>query len=54
MHPQVSVVIPGASRASQVLDNVQAAELPPLTEEQMQAVRKVYDRYLREIIHPQW
>ena len=54
MHPQVSVVIPGASRAAQVLDNVQAAELPPLTEEQMQAVRKIYDRYLRDIIHPQW
>ena len=54
MHPEVSVVIPGASRAAQVLDNVQAAELPPLTEEQMQAVRRIYDQYLRGIIHPQW
>ena len=54
MHPQVSVVIPGASRAAQVLDNVQASELPPLTEEQMQAVRRIYDQYLRAIIHPQW
>ena len=54
MHPEVSVVIPGASRASQVLDNVKAANLPPLTEQQMQEVRNVYDRYLREIIHPQW
>ena len=54
MHPEVSVVIPGASRASQVMDNVRAAELPALTEEQMQAVRGIYDRYLRAIIHPQW
>ena len=54
MHPQVSVVIPGASRASQVLDNVRAAELPELSEEQMQAVRSIYDQYLRDIIHPQW
>ncbi|MBQ9195676.1 MAG: aldo/keto reductase [Clostridia bacterium] len=54
MHPEVSVVIPGASRASQVLDNVRAAELPPLTEAQMQAVRDIYDQYLRETIHPQW
>ena len=54
MHPEVSVVIHGASRASQVLDNVKAANLPPLTEQQMQEVRNVYDRYLREIIHPQW
>jgi len=54
MHPAVSVVIPGASRASQVEDNVKAAEMPPLTDEQMQAVRHIYDQYLRAIIHPQW
>ena len=54
MHPEVSVVIPGASRSSQVLENVKAAELPPLTEEQMEAVNSIYDRFLRDIIHPQW
>ncbi len=54
MDPAVSVVIPGASRASQVVKNVAAAELPPLTEAQMQAVRGVYDKYLRELVHPQW
>ena len=54
MHPAVSVVIPGASRASQVKDNVKAAELPPLTDAQMQAVQQIYDQYLRAIIHPQW
>ena len=54
MHPEVSVVIPGASRAEQVLDNVRAAELPPLTDAQMRAVRDIYDRKLRDIIHPQW
>ncbi len=54
MHPEVSVVIPGASRASQVEENVRAAALPPLTQAQMQGIREVYDRMLREIIHPQW
>ena len=54
MHPEVSVVIPGASRAEQVRNNVKAAELAPLTEEQMQAVKDIYDRFLKEIIHPQW
>ena len=54
MHPEVSVVIPGASRAEQVRSNVKAAELEPLTEAQMQAVRDIYDRYLRDTIHPQW
>ncbi|MBR0228535.1 MAG: aldo/keto reductase [Clostridia bacterium] len=54
MHPEVSVVIPGASKASQVAANVKAAELPALTDAQMNAVREIYDRCLRETIHPQW
>ena len=54
MYPEVSVVIPGASRAEQVRNNVKAAELEPLTEQQMQAVREIYDRYLKDTIHPQW
>ena len=54
MHPEVSVVIPGASKARQVTANVKAADLPPLTGEQMKAVSAVYDRYLRQSIHPQW
>ena len=54
MHPEVSVVIPGASRTAQVKANVKAAEVPTLTEEQMKAVSDLYDRKLREIIHPQW
>jgi len=54
MHPEISVVIPGASRAEQVRSNVKAAELDPLTEAQMKAVADVYDRYLRDVIHPQW
>ena len=54
MHEAVSVVIPGASRATQVQSNVTAAELPPLTDAQMRGVAEIYDRYLRDIIHPQW
>ena len=54
MHPEVSVVIPGASRAEQVRMNVMAAEMEPLTDQQMKAVQDIYDRYLRKMIHPQW
>jgi len=54
MHPEVSVVIPGASKATQVLENVRAGELPPLTDAQMNAVTDIYNRYLRDLIHPQW
>lgn len=48
MHPEVSVVIPGASRAEQVRMNVMAAEMEPLTDQQMKAVQDIYDRYLRD------
>ena len=54
MHEAVSVVIPGASRAAQLKENIRAAELPALTEGQMQAVRELYNRKLRGMIHPQW
>lgn len=54
MQKAVSVVIPGASRASQVESNVRAAELPALTDEQMAQVTAIYDDLLRESIHPQW
>ena len=54
MHPEVSVVIPGASRASQVTENVRSSELPAFTDEQMALVRNLYDEKLRDIIHPQW
>lgn len=54
MHEAVSVVIPGASRAAQLKENIRAAELPALTDNQMKAVQELYDRKLRSIIHPQW
>lgn len=54
MHEAVNVVIPGASRASQVYDNVKAAELDALSDEQMKAVEEIYNRKLKAIIHPQW
>ena len=54
MQPAVSVVIPGASRASQLESNIHAAELPPLSDEQMAQVSAIYDELLRDTIHPQW
>ena len=54
MHPEVSVVILGASRTEQVKNNVKAEDTAPLTDDQMKAVNDIYDKYLRDIIHPQW
>lgn len=54
MHEAVSVVIPGASKTAQVLQNVKAAELPDLTPEQMAGVKAIYDKYIRPTVHHLW
>jgi aryl-alcohol dehydrogenase-like predicted oxidoreductase len=54
MFPEVSTVIPGASRPEQVEPNINAAQLPILSHDQMEGVRKVYDKYFREEIHVLW
>jgi aryl-alcohol dehydrogenase-like predicted oxidoreductase len=52
--PGVTTVIPGARNAEQARGNVAAADLPPLTEEQLAAVREVYDAHVREHVHDRW
>ncbi len=54
MFDAVTCAIPGAKNIQQVEDNVHAAELPPLTDEQMAVVRDVYDRYIRDQVHHRW
>jgi len=52
--PGVSTVIPGARNREQVLQNAAAAGLAPLRPEQLDGVRDVYDRLLREHVHAHW
>jgi aryl-alcohol dehydrogenase-like predicted oxidoreductase len=52
--PGVSTVIPGARNSEQARANAAAAELPPLTDEQMAGVRDVYDRLIRPHVHHRW
>lgn len=54
MHDAVSAVIPGASNTSQLLSNIQAGELPPLTDAQMKGVKEIYDRLIRPSVHELW
>lgn len=54
MHPEVSVVIPGASRPEQVTSNIAASELPALTDEQMATVQRIYDEKIRPLVHHLW
>jgi aryl-alcohol dehydrogenase-like predicted oxidoreductase len=54
MHPAVTCAIPGGKRASQVTDNVSAADLPALTDAQMAAVQTVYEQYAKPYVHQSW
>lgn len=42
-HPEVTTVIPGASKVSQVNSNVESSALPPLTAEVHQQLRELYE-----------
>jgi aryl-alcohol dehydrogenase-like predicted oxidoreductase len=52
--PGVSTVIPGARNTEQVSQNVAAAALAPLRPDQLDGVRDVYDRLVRQHVHDRW
>lgn len=54
MFPEVTCAIPGSKRPSQAEDNVRSAELPPMPEATMKAIRAVYDQYIRPEVHDLW
>lgn len=54
MFPEISCVIPGASRPEQVISNLEAASLNAFSDGEMEIVRSIYDKYFRSEVHPQW
>ena len=54
MFPEVTAAIPGARDVRQTEDNVSAADLPTLGDDVMTAVRDVYDRRVRALVHHRW
>jgi aryl-alcohol dehydrogenase-like predicted oxidoreductase len=52
--PGVTVVIPGARNPEQVAGNLAAAQLSPLTADQLTAVQETYDDLIRPQIHDRW
>ena len=54
MFDAVTCAIPGAKNPAQVEENAAAADLPPLSNQQMAKVREVYDRYVRQSVHCRW
>lgn len=54
MFDGVSTVIPGASRPEQIVENVKAADLKPLTNHQMNEVERIYNTYIKPHVHHLW
>jgi aryl-alcohol dehydrogenase-like predicted oxidoreductase len=54
MFDAVSCAIPGGKRAEQVAENCYASDLPPLTDEAMAAVRRVYGQEIRSLVGDRW
>jgi len=54
MFPEVSCVIPGASKPEQLESNLAAAGVRALTGAEMDAVRGIYEKYVKPSVHPLW
>jgi aryl-alcohol dehydrogenase-like predicted oxidoreductase len=54
MDKSVSCVIPGASNVSQVEANSAASDLPGLTQDQMNKVKDMYEKYVMEYVQNLW
>lgn len=54
MFDAVSCAIPGGKRPEQVADNCSAADVPPLSPEIMQNVKRIYDEKISPQVHQRW
>jgi aryl-alcohol dehydrogenase-like predicted oxidoreductase len=54
MHDAVTCAIPGAKRPQQAHENCAAADLPAISNDAMEAVKRAYDQYVREQVHCRW
>jgi aryl-alcohol dehydrogenase-like predicted oxidoreductase len=54
MHDAVTCAIPGAKRSRQAEENCAAADLPAISAAAMEAVKRIYDQRIRELVHYRW
>lgn len=52
--PEVSCIIPGASKMEHLQSNLKAVDMSPLSEEQRWAIQEIYDRYIKKHVHQLW
>jgi aryl-alcohol dehydrogenase-like predicted oxidoreductase len=53
-HPEVSCVIPGARNEVQAAENARASDLPPLTADQMNTLKRIYEEKIAPLVHQRW
>jgi aryl-alcohol dehydrogenase-like predicted oxidoreductase len=54
MFPAVTCAIPGAKRPQQAEENILAAGLPPLSDEIMTEIGRIYTQSVRPLVHQYW
>ncbi|MBN2353238.1 MAG: aldo/keto reductase [Spirochaetales bacterium] len=54
MFPEVSCVIPGASRPEQADSNAKVSDMQPLTQAQLDGVKRVYEETIKPLVHQLW
>lgn len=54
MFDAVSTIIPGASKTEHVMSNTKASELDPLTDVEMNQVKRIYNKYIKSAVHQRW
>ena len=54
MFDAVTCAIPGARTPDQARANAAAADLPPLDQKSMDAVKRVYDDRIKQHVHQSW
>jgi aryl-alcohol dehydrogenase-like predicted oxidoreductase len=54
MFDAVTCAIPGGKRPDQVAENCRASELPPLSDDAMATVRRIYGERFRAQVHQRW
>lgn len=54
MFDAVTCAIPGGKRADQVIENCHASDLPPLPQEAMDAVKRLYQKRIGALVHHRW
>ncbi len=54
MGKNVICVFPGASNTDQIISNLAAFDMPPLSKDQMETVERVYENYIKNHVHLHW